>query len=187
MAEITESTPLLLAQYIVAALQRKIIYKGKNIDSASVFISATEIDSVISAFGIFPLFVVVPGPTQPDSDVSGHGAQDGGSLIRRQQYTIHIYQKFNLDRRGISRQQIIQETIGLLDIFEQVRDLFALVMFGNADGSDCLLAEPMRYEGELGNIPVDADLGIVRRDFSYSCPYGVQLPNAVTLTLADVT
>lgn len=185
MAEVTESTPLLLAQYIVAALQRKIIYQGKNIDSASVFISATEIDSVIEAFGIFPLFVVVPGPTQPDGD--GHGAQDGGSLIRRQHYTIHVYQKFNLDRRGISQQQIIQQTIGLLDIFEQVRDLFALVMFGNADGTDCLLCEPMRYEGELGNIPVDPDLGIVRRDLSYSCPYGTLLPNTVTLTLADLS
>jgi hypothetical protein len=45
----------------------------------------------------------------------------------------------------------------------------------------------MRYEGEMGNIPVDSDLGIVRRDFSYSCPYGTLLPNTVTLTLADVT
>lgn len=173
-------TPLLLATYIANALVRKL-----NLDSAQAFPCATDVDSVVSYMGTLPLIAVVPGATQPDN--GGMGAQMGGSILRRQHYTLHVYSRFKLDPHGILSQQIIDDTAGLLKFFEDIRDVFGLTFFGNSDGTGAILYEAMRYEGESASRTVDEELGIVKREFSYSCPYGERLPDAVTLNLTDVT
>lgn len=184
MADVTDGVTLLFAQYLVAGLQKFITVNGTPIDPNAVFITGAEIDDFIGKFGHRPLITVIPGPTGLED---GMGNQGGGSLFRRQHYVIRVYQKFLEDRRGIDQQQILKATVGLLDFFEQIRKTLGLVQFGNADGTDTLLIEPMRYEGEGGNEKVNGDLGIVARNFNYSCLYGERLPTATTINLTDVT
>lgn len=184
MADVTDGVTLLFAEYLVAGLQKFLTVNGVAIDPNAVFITGAEIDEFIAKFGQRPLVTVIPGPNAPDE---GMGNQGGGSLFRRQHYTIRVYQKFLEDRGGVNRQQLMKATVGLFDFFEQIRQVLGLVQFGNINGTNTLLIEPMRYEGEGNTEKVNDDLGIVARNFNYSCLYGERLPNATTINLPDVT
>lgn len=165
----------LVCQYCKNGLIRKL-----NLSQSQVFISVSEAwDSAWSE----PITVlIIPGAASQDG--KGAGDQEGGLLFRRQQIKFVTFYRVHLDQYSASEIELTAATTGLLDFFEAVRGVFAYTYFGNADGTNCTLTDPMRWESESQTTWIDQALGIVRRDLVYSVLYSIYLPD-ITLTLAE--
>lgn len=179
---VTGGTPNILLQYCCTAIKR-----GLNLTDAQCFIAVAD---TFDPDWVGPTTVlVIPGATSPDG--SGHGAQEGGAVFRRQYIRFVTYKKCMLDQYSLSQTSLTQATVGLMDFFESLRQLFKFTQFGiNGVLYSNLLTDIFRYEGESATAWVENNgngTGIVRRDLTYSGPYGEILPNEVTLTIGDVT
>lgn len=130
----------------------------------------------------WPHYQVVPGAVRPDG--GGHGSQDGGAIIRRQEMSVHLFTNSKSDEHGMSDELLTNMAIGTLEQFEALRQLFAYTFFGN--GSDFILSEPLFFERESQTVWEDEDRGLVSREFVWSAQYALNLPNEVTLSLNDV-
>ena len=131
-----------------------------------------------------PFYLVVPGAARPDG--GGVGAQEGGSLIRTQEFSIHFYGQSKLDQYSQSDSALFSETYGTLNNFEAIRQLFAYTFFGTQDGTATLLSEPAQLSRESMTVWEDADNGIFSREFVFTCQYSLVLPSAITLFYSDV-
>lgn len=131
-----------------------------------------------------PFYQVVPGESRPAGQ--GDGAQDGGSLIRVMPVTVTYTNQLNLDQYSASAETLVRLNDGSLQEFEDIRQVFAYTFFGTADGSSCLLMEPVRISSESETSWADQESGVYERDFRFSCMYGLTLPSGVTLTLPQV-
>lgn len=130
-----------------------------------------------------PFYLVVPGASRPDG--KGKGAQEGGGVvIRRQEVSVYIYIQLLMDQYSQTGQMLTNYTVGTLDLFEQLRALFACTWFG--DGTTFTLIEPVWLEREGQTTIEDADLGIACREFVFAVLYGADLPQSITITLSDV-
>lgn len=127
-----------------------------------------------------PFYLIVPGAALPDG--GGRGAQDGGALIRAMPVTVIYYDQLNLDQYGMSSETLIQLQNGTLPQFDAIRQVFAYTFFGNADGSDCLLIEPVVIQSESETTWADVEKGAYKRKFVFKTVYGGILPSGVTLT-----
>lgn len=124
-------------------------------------------------------------PDSPRSDGGGKGAQEGGALFRRQRVSVFVYTRLNVDQYGMSGELLVDATLGTLDIFEALRNLFAYTFFGDADGTNCLLTEPLTFSLEGKTVWEDQAGGWVSREFTWEAMYGVELPG-ITIFLSDV-
>lgn len=123
---------------------------------------------------------VVPGSAAPDG--KGKGAQEGGGvLLRRQNYTLAVWLRMNMDAHGYSEQVLLDASQGMLLEMERIRQVFSNTLLG------VLLFEPMRYESETATVCVDPEQGVFVRDIVFSTAHAVEIPNELTLTEADLT
>ena len=163
-------TPRLLGIYICRAIQRKLQMTEAQVYEAAVqgFVEGQP-PSVVQ---------VVPGATQTEG--GGHGAQEGGAILRRQTYKLVYWHTAKMDPHGWTQQALVEADNGILDFMEGLRKLFALTTFGG------LTYEVLRYEGESDTFIFDEDRGILYRILTISAPYGESLPTTESVTLADV-
>lgn len=131
-----------------------------------------------------PYYQVIPGKSRPDGQ--GRGAQDGGSLIRVMPVAVVFFNTLNLDQYSASAETLVRLNDGSLQEFEEIRQVFAYTFFGSADGSDCLLMEPVMIDSEGETTWTDVDKGVYERTFNFTTMYGLTLPGAITLTLPQV-
>lgn len=129
----------------------------------------------------WPFYLVVPGRVRPDG--GGRGAQEGGALIRIQSMSVFLFTKVDLDQYSLSSEQLVNPALGTLDLFEQLRQLFSYTFFGSADGTNCLLSEPMWFVGESPTTWEDQETGLVSREFTWEAQYSVPQPGASGITL----
>ena len=158
------SIETVLAQYMARAIQL-----GLGLDPSQVTISAQKIAN--ANWVQMPMYQVVPGAERPDG--GGQGAQEGGQLNRVQRMSVYIYMKLDLDQYSYSEQRLINPTQGELNLFENLRKIFAMTYVGNQDGSQCLLSEPMYFVSESLTNPEDQNTGLVSREFVWDCKYNI--------------
>lgn len=131
-----------------------------------------------------PYYLVVPGAARINGP--GQGAQYGGSLIRSQEISVIYFGQLNTDQYSLSPEMALNETMGTLDAFERIRQIFAYTFLGNTDGTNCLLDEPVMLGTEGQSVLEDPDLGVFSREFRFVVQYAITLPGALTLSLPDV-
>lgn len=179
MSDSSEEINLLL-QFMAAAIRRKF-----NVTENQAFVSLAPVYS--ANWGGNPVYQVCPGSASQYE--GGRGAQDGGDLLRRHQATVTIFYKLNLDSYSKSVQIVTQANTGLLDLCKKVRALFALTCFPTipdpASPDDYLLFEPLKWESESPTVWEDEELGVARRDITFSGVFGVALPTSPTLSYGD--
>lgn len=160
------SVPNQIIAAIVSGLQTGLSLTQDQCYQAIVegYIDGQEADNVVQ---------VIPDETPPEGP--GTGGQDGGILIRRQYVSLVIWRKLKLDMHQHSEMVLSEDSIGMLDFCESIKNLFALTTLGG------LLVERMRYENASATTWYDMDAGIVRRSMRFSCMFGEALPSAVTL------
>ena len=164
------NTPRLIGIYICTALQRtlQLTEEQAYVSVASRFIEGQPPQVV----------QVVPGKTSPEG--GGKGSQEGGALLRRQNYALTLWHQTKMDQHGWSQQALTESAYGVLDFMESIRNVFKFTTLGD------LFYEPMKYEGETDTFVFDEDRGIFYRTLTLSGPYGEALPSTPTLTTADV-
>lgn len=123
-------------------------------------------------------YVVIPGGVRADG--GGHGAQDGGAILRRQEFSIIYYGESKMDQYSLSATTLLDSSFGSMDRFEALRQLFALTFLGN------LLNEPMFFEREGKCQWEDVESGVFSREFVWTCMYAFSLPGTLTITDADI-
>jgi hypothetical protein len=174
--------PPSVEKQIVIAFRNGLI-NGLALDDSQCVIGLTKM--VDPAWLGKPLFLVVPGDSRPLG--RGDGAQEGGSIMRSMNVSVYFFGRNKLNQHSLSYSAITDNTLGTMDTFEQVRRLFSMTLFGNADGSGALLTEPLKLVSESKTTWEDEQTGIYSREFVFKCTYTAFLPDYITLTLADVT
>lgn len=164
------STPNLLAQYFVLGLRLKL-----GLDPQSCFPSILPMLDVGWEGDL--QIQVTPGSSQPDG--GGKGNQAGGALIIRQNFDLTIFYRLNVDPHGRSDQILTENSTGLIDICEKVKNLFKHTFLNN------MSIERIAYEGESSTSWIDSDRGLVQRRISFSANYGSDI-EGITLTNAEL-
>lgn len=123
----------------------------------------------------WPHYEIVPGAVRPYG--AGNGAQNGGSLLTTQRLTIYVFTKMKISMHGFATGQIVDPQYGVSQIGEELFDVFRHTYFGSADGTNCLLNEPLWYSSNGDTIWEDVDTGLVSREFSWDAVHGVALGN----------
>jgi hypothetical protein len=177
------NVPRLLCQYMRTALIRRL-----NLSETQVTVAVAAAYDPLREGDVF--IQVIPGKTATEG--GGSGAQAGGALLRRQWFEFVLWHRLNLDEHDRTDYQLTEVANGILDYFEQIRNVFLYTFFGDATSANIesfngLLFEPMRYEGESASILYDVDSGVAKRSISFSGAYGIELPTATTLNTPDFT
>jgi len=111
----------------------------------------------------------------------GDGYQEGGGLVRDFKVTITVWRRMKIDRHGASEHVLISEAENMIDIFDQIRDIFSMTVLGG------LVDEPVHYDSETTTSWYDADKGILRRDITFSNVFALELPRTASLTGGEIT
>ena len=131
-----------------------------------------------------PFYLVVPGAPRPSGP--GQGAQQGGTLFRKMNVSVFQYGQSKLDQHSLSSSMLIDTTIGSLDQAEAIRQVFAYTFFGDADGSNCLLSQPLLVVSESAVVIEDPNTGVFSREFVFEAEYGLTMPSGVTLFRSQI-
>ncbi len=123
-------------------------------------------------------YCVVPGATAQNG--SGDGAQNGGALEVRQEFSVFYYSSTKLDPHTFSTTALLDEAMGTLDRFEELRQLFAVTWLGN------LLNQMLFYVREGKTQWEDPATGTYSREFCWQAMYARALPFQLTITEADI-
>lgn len=129
-------------------------------------------------------YLVVPGASRPSGP--GEGAQAGGTLFRTMNVSVWYFGQSKLDQHSLSSTMLTSTTIGTLDEFEAIRQVFAYTIFGYSDGSGSLLSRPIFVVSESATILEDPNTGVFSREFVFSCEYGLTMPGEITLFLPEI-
>lgn len=172
----------LLIEFMVMGLRRRL-----NLSETQCFEAIAPDYSPV--WGGNPIIEVVPGQSIPYGE--GQGAQEGGAILRKQTVTLYVFLKLNLDQIGMSEQILTNANQNLMDIFKQIRALFALTCFPLSpeinSPDQYLLFEPMKWAGESPTVWEDPKLYVAMRSVSFDAVYGVELPIEETLGYGDIS
>src|SRR6202035_2546601 len=105
-------------EWNLATYMRNGIASGLSVDPSQTSISAVKLHSP-DWLG-WPHYQVVPGNVRPDG--GGRGSQEGGTLIRIQRMTVYVFVKLELDQYQFSSQQLLNESVGMFNQFEALRN-----------------------------------------------------------------
>lgn len=123
-------------------------------------------------------YCVIPGSTAENG--GGEGCQMGGALQVKQEFSVFYYGSTKLDPHTFSTTVLLDEAVGSLDRFEQLRQLFAVTYLGN------LVNQLLFYVREGKTQWEDPQTGVFSREFVWSGMYARALPFQLTITPADI-
>jgi hypothetical protein len=176
------STENQIVQFLAEAIRRNL-----KMDAQSCFATAAP-DYDPSWKGDF-VIEVMPGPVAPYG--GGVGSQDGGALLREQTITLFCFVRMQLDQYSRSTVILTEQEKGILDRFESIRTLIGITMLSTvaspAGPNDFLLIEPIRWTGRTRVEWESTDPKIIRASMNLQVCYGVDLPDASSLSAADYT
>jgi len=147
----------LILQYFVLGLRLKL-----NLAETQVFPSILPL--LDPEWGDAVQIQVSPGAIQPYGP--GEGAQAGGAILVRQFIILTVYYRLNLDQPGRSDTILTENTNGLTDLVTRIRAVFQQTFLNET------VFERIRYEGDGQTTWEDGDLGIVKRQITFSAAYG---------------
>jgi hypothetical protein len=159
--------PRQLAEDMVAQLRVKL-----NLSEDTCYLTA-----FIAAVDGMPkenVVQVCPGGATPWGD--GEGGQEGGTLLRDQQYLVGIFFNTNFDPHQMTEETLIELSRGVLDYSEKIRSMLNGAFFGA--GNELLRSQQvtqMRYVGESNIQVVDGDAVQLMKQFTFAQPYAMPL------------
>lgn len=165
------STEKLICLAFATSIQRKL-----NVPAENVVIQMNKPRDPNWAGGSH--YCVIPGATSTNG--SGNGAQGGGALEVNQEFSVIYYGDTKLDPHTYSTTALLDQEIGSLDRFEELRQLFAVTWLGN------LLNQMLFYVGESKTQWEDPETGVFSREFKWLAMYARALPFQLTITPADI-
>lgn len=124
-------------------------------------------------------YCTVPGGTILDPS-GGNGSQNGGALKVAQEFSIFYYSSSKLDPHSFSTTTLLDEALGTLDRFNELRALFGNTWLGN------LVNEKLMYLRESKTQWEDAETGVFSREFVWGAMYARPLPFHLTITPEDI-
>ena len=154
-----------------------------NLDPSQVRIDLLKLRDPL--YEARPSYVVSPGAVRPYG--GGDGTQEGGGMYRIQDFSIYYYGQSKYDQHEQGQTVLMDPALGTLNTFERIRQLFAYTIFGNSDGSNALLSEPLKFVSEGRTVWESQEEGIFSREFAWRGPYWVPLPSQMTLSMPAVT
>jgi hypothetical protein len=165
-----DTTPNLILQYLVQGLSKKL---NLTEDQCYPVVAPYEIDGM-------PLDVLQVSYANDAAEGPGEGNQEGGALTRTGDIELTYWHRVNLDQHQWSAEALTEQSVGVMDFMEGVRQVLAVTNLGG------LLTEQIRYVSQTPTIAVDMDRGVFRRSMNIRCTWSVALPNAATLGPQDL-
>lgn len=132
----------------------------------------------------WPFYQIVPGAARPYG--AGRGSQEGGACFITQKISCFVFTKAKFDQYSFSDKLLSDEELGVQPIFDSLRALFKQTYFGNPDGTNCLLIEPLFLASEGETIWEDPETSLVSREFTWDAQYADDILSPISVTLPQV-